>query len=81
MSKHVPLMRLVERVNDQGEDVLSGNLGMAEVVGRRGRPTNAGNETWLILLVEPDERAKELRRNRRQRARAEGVVELGGVDG
>lgn len=64
MSKYVHIARLVERVNDEGENVLSGWFGNAKIVGYRGRPTDAGNETWLLFVTEPDERARGSRRGR-----------------
>lgn len=82
MSKRVGITRLVEKVNDQGETYLHGFLGMALIIGWPGRPTQDGNATWLISVVEPDELTREKKRAYRQRRRArdEGVVQLGGYD-
>ena len=62
MSAHVPLTRLIERTNDEGQRVLSGWLGGEKLIGFRGDLTANGNETWLIFTVEPDERAIEAKR-------------------
>lgn len=83
MSKHVPLMRLVEHVQEDGRITLSGRLGMSEVIGFRGRPTREGNENWIISVVRPGNQVLDRQRayHNRTRARAEGVVEVGGWDG
>lgn len=69
----VPFTFLVERTNDNGEPVLSGMLGRAEIIGQLAEPTNNGSRRWCLMLVEPDERA--LARRARYRALAQGEPE------
>ncbi len=66
MTRPVPLMRLIERAAD-GEQRLSGRLGHAVVIGRRGEPTPEGEPTWILSLVEPDARPAQAFRARRDR--------------
>lgn len=82
MSKLVRLTKLVQRVNDEGQTVLSGFIGMAEIIGFQAKPTQNGSDTWIIYLANPDQRAQERRRNAyHDRKRNDGVVQLGGFDG
>ncbi len=66
MTRPVPLMRLIERATD-GEPRLSGRLGHAVVIGRRGEPTADGEPTWILSLVEPDPRPGQAFKARRGR--------------
>lgn len=75
MSAHVPLTRLIERTNDEGQRVLSGWLGKAKVIGHRGKDSADGSATWVLYLTAPDDRANEAKR--RAWHKRQGATEAG----
>lgn len=87
MTAHVPLMKLKEYVNDDGETVLTGMFGLSTIVGRKVKDHTDGGGIWFFQLAEPDERARARKRfkdqRRRDRIRAEDAspADIGGMCG
>lgn len=58
MGLMIPITTLVECVTEDGETVLSGRFGKAEIVGRCRGTTDDGRRIWSVAVTESDKSFK-----------------------